>query len=64
MFLVVNILGLGVNSDTRYGVFKICVYELIKRDLLTESDGDLNLRLYLESDRVHIGTEENNLYLS
>jgi hypothetical protein len=63
VFLVVNILGLGVNSDTRYGVFKICVYELIKQGLATESDGDLNLRIYLESDRVYIGTEEINLYL-
>src|SRR5206468_8320854 len=39
VFLVVNILGLGVNSDTRYGVFTICVYELIKQGLATESDG-------------------------
>jgi hypothetical protein len=36
---------------------------LIKQGLATESDGDLNLKLYLESDLVYIGTEKNNLYL-
>ena len=60
LYLVINILGIGVKSDTRYGVFKICAYELIKRNLVVESEGDLILTLSLEADRVYIGHEDNN----
>jgi hypothetical protein len=59
----VNILGFGMFSDSRYGVFKICIYDLIKRDLVMESDGDLNLTLHLAGAQVYIGTGKQKLYL-
>jgi hypothetical protein len=62
-YLVINVLGMGVSSDTRYGVFKVCVYELLKQDLVKELDEGLILTLYLENDRVYIGTEKHTLYL-
>jgi hypothetical protein len=63
LYLVINTLGFGIRSDSRYGVFKICVYELIKRDLLLESEDSLTMTVILENDRICIGSEKNNLYL-
>jgi len=59
LYLVINVLGFGIKSDTRYGVFKICLYELLKRDLVVESEGFLNLTVTLDAEVVSIGSGEN-----
>jgi hypothetical protein len=64
LYLVVNILGYGISSDKRYGVFKICIYELIKRALVVESDGDLKLTLTLSKNHVYIGNAEHEVTLT
>lgn len=63
MYLVINTFGFGVESDTRYGVFKICVYELIKQNLVVETEGGLNLTVTLDADGVFISSDKNRLYL-
>jgi hypothetical protein len=55
LYLVINVLGHGILSDTRYGVFKMCVYELIKSELVAESEGYLCLTVTFEDNRVYIG---------
>jgi hypothetical protein len=54
IYLVVNILGSSVEPDSRYGVFKICFYDLIKRKLTVESEGNLELKLHYEAGKVVI----------
>lgn len=63
LYLIINTLEFGIEADTRYGVFKICVYEVMKRDLVVESEGDLNLMITLDTDGVSIGSGKNTLYL-
>jgi hypothetical protein len=60
VYLVVNTLGIGVRSDTRYGVFKLCVYELIKRNWAIEREGELILTLTLDNGRAYIGSKDNH----
>jgi hypothetical protein len=57
LYLVVNILGFGIKSDARYGVFKLCVYELIKRELAVEFEDGFSMTVSLANDRVCIGGE-------
>lgn len=65
VYLVINILGItGINWNERYAVFKICVHELLKNDLVMERDGDFILTLCLENDRVYIVAEKNKRYLN
>ena len=64
LYLVINILGSSIESDTRYGVFKICMYELLKKDLVVESDGFLKLTVTIDSDGISIGSGKNTLFLT
>jgi hypothetical protein len=64
IYLVVKVLGATIAPDVRYGVFKVCFYELIKRKLTHESDGDLELKLHFELDKVVLQSGAQRLSLA
>jgi hypothetical protein len=63
LYLVVDMLGFDIRSDFRHGVYKLCVYELLKRNIIVESDGGLNMKLRLEQNRVYVGSATNTVEL-
>jgi hypothetical protein len=63
VYLVIDVLDVSNFSDSRFGVFKICMYELIKRALVAESEGNLNFTVTLENDSVYLGTGDHTLCL-
>ena len=62
-YLVINKLGMGIRTDVRYGVYKVCVYKLLKQGILQEQNGVLILNISMENDCVCLGTERHKLYL-
>jgi hypothetical protein len=54
LYLVVNTLGFGLEDDMRYGVFKLCVYDLIKQRFAVEDEGNLVLTLQYRAGKVFI----------
>jgi hypothetical protein len=56
IYLVVDVVGLNLEHDDRYGVFRLCAYELIKKNYLCEvnEEGMCCMVLKYHADKVYI----------
>lgn len=56
IYLVVDVEGFGLVPDVRYGVFRLCAYDLIKKNYLCEvnEEGMCGMVLKYHADKVYI----------
>jgi hypothetical protein len=66
VYLVIDVAGLGLEEDRRYGVFKLCVYDLIKKRYIVEdeNEGHLSLKMQYRDGKVYLCGAKDSLLLA